>query len=599
MNLGRKLLWAQAPLGLAVALLGALAAWSLASLGDKADLILRENYRSVLAAQRMKEAIERLDSAALFLVAGEEARGQSQFTDNLPRFEAELRAAEGNITEPGEAEALSLLRGAWEDYQPRWGGLARLPPNERARHYFAAVEPVFLRIKLAADDILALNQAAMGTKSAGAQRAARELRTGAISTALLALLAGALASSWLTARLLRPLGVLRQVARRVQSGDLDVSADERGGDELADLARDFNQMAESLRRYRRSTQGELDRAQRAAQAAIESLPDPVLVFAPSGEVTLQNQAAAALSGALAAQALGGKLQELFGRITGHVLGGRGAYTPKGYEEALRAPSAEGERFFLPRATPLYDREGEVTGATVLLQDITRLRRVDELKDDLVSTVAHEFRTPLTSLHMAVHLCAEEAAGPLTASQQDLLFAAREDCERLRALVDEILDLARIQSGRLSVTTAPTPAAALLEASADAARGPCEEAGLSLRVVAPPGLGEVLADAERVKLVFSNLLSNARKHSPPGGSITLQAAPEEDGVRFEVYDEGPGIPQEQQAALFDKFYQAPGARSGVGLGLYLVKELIQAHQGRYGVESEPGRGSRFWFTLPRA
>src|SRR5262249_44792820 len=122
-----------------------------------------------------------------------------------------------------------------------------------------------------------------------------------------------------------------------------------------------------------------------------------------------------------------ELREVLERARAHVLSGKGSYVPRGYEEAVRVDLPEGARFFLPRASPVYGEESGISGATVILQDVTRLKRFDELKNDLVATVAHEFRTPLTSLRMAIHILAEQTVGPLTEKQADLIHAARQDC----------------------------------------------------------------------------------------------------------------------------------------------------------------------------
>jgi len=242
----------------------------------------------------------------------------------------------------------------------------------------------------------------------------------------------------------------------------------------------------------------------------------------------------------------------------------------------------------------------VSGAAVVLQDVTRLRRVDELKNDLVATVAHEFRTPLTSLRMAIHLCVEEAAGPVTEKQADLLQAARQDCERLQSIVDDLLDLSRIQAGRIDLVRRPLAPRDLLEDAAGAARDAAEGAGVTLAVHAEGVEAPVAADPERLALILSNLVSNALRHTPRGGAVTLSAAPAGQAVRFEVADTGEGIPREYLDRIFERYFRVPGRRAGgVGLGLYLVRELVQAHGGAVGVESTPGQGSRFWFTLPVA
>ncbi len=208
--------------------------------------------------------------------------------------------------------------------------------------------------------------------------------------------------------------------------------------------------------------------------------------------------------------------------------------------------------FLPRATPIYGEDGTVTGAAIVLQDITRLFRFDELKNDLVATVAHEFRTPLTSLRMALHLCTEEVVGPLTAKQADLLFAARDDCERLQVIVDELLNLSRIESGNIDLHRRQTTPGALVEAAVDVHRAAAETAGVTIRAELPPGLPEVFVDPDRLQLVFSNLLTNAIRFAPRDSEVIVRAsahaAEGEAGahraagsteVRFEVADSGPG------------------------------------------------------------
>ena len=138
----------------------------------------------------------------------------------------------------------------------------------------------------------------------------------------------------------------------------------------------------------------------------------------------------------------------------------------------------GDRYFLPRATPVYEDRGVIVGATVILQDVTRLRRFEELKNDVVATIAHEFRTPLTSLRMAVHLCTEQAAGPLTDKQSELLHAAREDCDRLQAMVDDLLDLSRIEAGRVEIYPLPTPVSALIRDAVEEAKSEAHTKGVS-------------------------------------------------------------------------------------------------------------------------
>jgi signal transduction histidine kinase len=282
----------------------------------------------------------------------------------------------------------------------------------------------------------------------------------------------------------------------------------------------------------------------------------------------------------------------------HVQSGKGAFMPRSLEESVAVPTRDGVRQLLPRANPVLGEEGGIVGLSLLLQDVTRLRRFDELKTDLVATVAHEFRTPLTSLHMAIHLCVEGSVGTLTPKQADLLFAARDDCQRLQAIVEDLLDLSRIQAGRIELQRRATSSASLIGRAIDEHRDLAREAHVALDTGAPTIDRLVSADPDRVHLVLTNLLQNAIRHTPANGQVEVRAAPEPDGVRFEVRDSGPGIPAEYIPRLFERFYRVPGATSGgAGLGLYICKEIVEAHGGRIGVESDPGHGAIFWFNLP--
>jgi NtrC-family two-component system sensor histidine kinase KinB len=546
-SLRGKLLWALAPLALVLIALGTISVRGMTSLGEGAELILKDNYRSVLAAQRMKDALERID------------RGLAE-----PRlFESELLTQEQNITEPGEAEATRELRAAWEKYKT-------YPQSA-----------VYDQVRAAADRVLLLNQDAMVLKSERARRAAQHTTALMIFATLIAFFIGLAASGALTTRLLRPLGVLSQAVRRLGEGDLQARAKVQAEDEIGSLAREFNTMAEHLAEYRRSSLGDLIQAQQAAQATIDSLPDPVLVLDRAGGVLNLNTAAEELfKGGL--EGAPPEVRAVIEKVRAHVMAGKGSYVPKGFEEAVVAPGA---RQLLPRAAPLAADSG---GLTIVLQDVTRLMRFDELKNDLVATVAHELRTPLTSLRMAVHLCLEEAAGPLTEKQAELLHAAREDCERLQTIVDDLLDLSRMQSGRVEVSPVALSPKALVEAAA-------AETSAIVTVVEP--ILPVLADPERISLVLHNLLQNAARYSE---HVELRVEPEGTRVRFSVLDRGPGVPEEYRERIFDKFFRIPGAKGeGIGLGLYISREIVQAHGGEIGVDDAPGGGSRFWFTLPTA
>lgn len=600
MSVRSKLMIASVPLALALALVVVVSVVGIDALGAVSNRILQDNYRSVIAAQRMKESIERLDSAALFHVLGATDKADVLVAAHRTAFESELDVQEHNITEPGEDAVTARLRAAWIDYFDHHQELSRAPTAET---YFTELEPRFLAVKAAADEVLAINQDAMMRKSDAARQTADDTDTVVTWSSLAALVLGLLASARLAWRVLRPLENLSLVARRLAEGDLSARASVLGKDEIAAVAAEFNEMAARLEAFRKSSLGELLQAQLAAQATIDSIPDPVVVFATGGRVLSYNESAKTdLRLAVAEDSplatVEPMLRAALERARDHVLSGKGPYMPRGFEDAVAVASSDGQHWYLPRAAPLYDERGGVTGATLIVQDITRLRRFDELRDNVIATVAHEFRTPLTSLRMAIHLCVEGAAGDLTEKQLDLLGAAREDCERLQVIVDDLLDLARFQAGKVELDREPLAPESLVEQTLTDFRQEAQRQRVTLEPRVTPSLDDVLVDRSRILLVLANIVSNALRHSPPGGTVTLRVEPAPDCVRFTVEDEGPGVPEEYRSRIFDRFFRVPqDLASGAGLGLSISREIVETHGGRIGVTGAPGHGSAFWFTLP--
>jgi len=498
------------------------------------------------------------------------------------------------------------LRGAWVAYQAA-GERFLDAPGAGGPEYFARMEPVFLRRARGAERVLQINQDAMAQRDAVSQVAVRSTRQLLSGVAVGALVLGLLGSAWFTRRLWRPLESLILAAHRIGEGDLDMRAAVVGDDEVSALAVEFNRMAENLSVYRKSAAGQMLQAQRASQAAIDSIPYPVLVLSAQRGLLAVNEAGRSLlavemggAGGDPLARVGDEVRRAVETVRDHVLGGRGPYVPRGFEEAVRMPATPQDRWLLPRAKAVFGDDGGVVGVTVVLQDVTRLRRFDELKNDLVATVAHEFRTPLTSLHMAIHLCLEERAGPVTEKQLDLLHAARQDCERLQGITDDILDLARLQAGKTGTERQPEDPRLIAREAVDAHRGLAHEAGIELACEIAEPLPDVACDREAIQRVLTNLVTNALRHTARGGSVRVVARPQPGAVRFEVADSGEGIAPEHQERIFERFYRVPGGqRSGAGLGLAIAREVVQRHGGAIGVESTVGSGSTFWFMLPEA
>jgi NtrC-family two-component system sensor histidine kinase KinB len=224
-----------------------------------------------------------------------------------------------------------------------------------------------------------------------------------------------------------------------------------------------------------------------------------------------------------------------------------------------------------------------------------------LKSEFVMTASHELRTPLTSIGMSVAMLKETAAAKLNDQERELLDVCNEEVSRLKALVNDLLDLSKIEAGKLELFLEPIAPSFLSQQAAAMMRNQYESKGINLMVEVPAELPEVQADPNKIVWVLVNLLANAVRYTSAGGHIWLRGERLGDMIQFSVKDDGPGVPQEMQSRIFDKFVRLDQgeATSGSGLGLAISKEIIRAHRGVIWLESEPGQGSNFIFTLPMA
>jgi PAS domain S-box-containing protein len=605
MTLRQRLLVTLAPLLLLVVLMGGAGAILLDRVSERIKAILRENYDSVLAMVGLNEAVERIDSSFTLALLGDEPKARQMYRKNWPLYQMHFEVEKNNITIlPEEQELVDHLEDLTRRYRADgdrfYGG--KLSPARRQRLYFDKHEGLlkqFSRIKLVVEKIRDLNQQNMEDSRAAARRTA-DVSAGAFAAAgaAAALLTALL--SWRTARsILQPIERVTKAAIAIGGGNLDQVVPVSGRDELATLAEAFNLMARQLRDFRRGQVAQLLRAQRTSQAAIDSFPDPILVIDPEGRMEMANPAALAVLGVPSQpgspwqppESLAGPLRE--------ALHQQRPFLTQAFDQVVSLRSRGEERAYLPQVLPIRDPYGGILGATVVLHDVTRFRLLDQIKSDLVATVSHELKTPLTSVRLVLHLLLEETVGPLTPKQSELLIDARDNAERLLNMIEHLLALARLERGRETLAARPERPEALLQAAADTARARADSAHVELVVEAPPALPDVAADPVRLGHALGNLLDNALTYTAPGGRVTLSASAGDGTVRLSVADTGSGIPPEHLPRVFERFFRVPGQSKGqgTGLGLAIVREIILAHHGSVSCESQPGQGTVFHLTLP--
>jgi len=608
LTLRHRILLTLLPLLLLLAVVGSAGVVLLSRLGNSVSSILRENYDSVRAMEQLDEALERIDSSFQFALSDQRDEALQLYDHNWPVYRKNLEKEQSNITLPGERELVDQLQKLTGEYEHAGQVFHDTDPADPAlrRQYYdpAGLQDQFKAIKNASGEIRQINQANMEQASRDARRlAGRSLVWFGIGSAVAVVLA--MLAAWHTVRtVLRPVRAVTEAAVGISAGNLHQVVPYLSRDELGELSQAFNSMARGLREFRESQSARLLRIQQTTQATVDSFPDPVIVIDTEGRVEIANPAAGRLLGVQtrrsgAADPAHWQPPPSLQKPLADALQGQHDYSPDGFEQAIHFNSQGRELTLLPRILNIRNSDGDTLGAAVVLQDVTRLRLLDEAKSNLVATASHELKTPLTSLRLAVHLLLEETIGPLNPKQLELLIDARDNCERLLAVVNNLLDLARLEQRDQQVILQPERPESLLRTAADTIRSRADDQGVELVVDVPPGLPAIAVDAARLGSALQNLLDNALTYTSRGGRITLKGEEEEQFVILSIADTGVGIPAEHLPHLFDRFFRVPGQSrgQGTGLGLSIVQETVVAQGGTITCESAPGQGTVFRLTFP--
>jgi two-component system, NtrC family, sensor histidine kinase KinB len=555
----------------------------------QSDLVA--DYQAALGCQDMRTTATLMSTSASI---ADPIAARRSLDGRRAAFTRELLAQSGKSAGKPREQLVDELDAAFQDFSARCERMISgggTPSLDEARANEDSLYRVLNTLdRLSADDYAASKETSIRAEDL-VSTAVRVL-----SVAIGAAVALSLVIAWLVATsLLRPIKVLTASATALGEGNLDTKVPELSRDELGSLGRSFNTMAARLRVYRDATLDRVLRTQRTMEATLTSAPDPLFVVSRDGSLEVRNPAAEVLS---RLPEFAGGLPAALADPLGSVLATDEHYLPTDYGKVVTFRVGREDRHYLPRILAIGDKLTEFKGAAVILQDVTKFRLLDDAKTNLVGTVSHELKTPLTGLRMAVYLLLEKTLGPLEPAQREMLESARDDADRLLRILASLLDLTRLEAGASALELRPISVRELLRTIADEARSFISAADQKLIVREEAGLGDVNVDASRLRHVFINLLSNASKYSPAGGTVTLGAAPAPLGfVRFSVRDEGGGIPPDALPHLFDRFYRVPGqSKPGAGIGLAIAREIVVAHGGSIACSSAPGDGTEFHFMV---
>ena len=586
------------------------------TLKNSIDNILKSNYESVVYAQNMVIAIERQDSAELAMMFENSTEDPLKlFKDYEANFEMWLEKATNNITEKGEDLVIANINSLYKEYLDKFNEFETLLKNNKSNEkasrdfYYNEIFPLFESIKNECRNLLNINQDKMVVlKNESAVIANRATLINA-SISILTIAISLIFIIYLLNKIIRSLTNLNSKIKEIAKGDYSQKLIVSGSDEIAALSEEFNIMAAKLLAYDLLNINQLMKEKQKVEAIVESISDGVIVTGAVNRVLLINKAAEKIFNISEEEFLKKDLiyaiknPDLFNLIDS-VRKDQVKILTKDYMD-LTIKHKNNVNYYRVIAKPITNISGESIGVVTLFQDITKFKEVDDLKSEFVASVSHELRTPIASVLMAAELLNKEIPGKTNTKQKEIISIIMEDGNRLKNLINDILDLSKLESGKVVLNFKNYTPKEIIDYVLKILEIKLREENVKIKVEIDKNVPMVKADLSKITQVFTNLIENGINYRALNKAIIieLRAKLSNDKVLFYIKDNGRGIPEEDQKKIFDKFIRVEEGENieskGSGLGLAISKSIIKSHGGDLWVESSKGKGSTFYFTLDAA
>jgi signal transduction histidine kinase len=400
--------------------------------------------------------------------------------------------------------------------------------------------------------------------------------------------------------IIAPLRKVANSAERIGKGDLQARIEWRSSDDLGRIATEVNRMAVRLRDLRETESGRRQMEHQLSDAVLRSIFEPVIVTDAKGQLLKLNQAAVELLGEVASDRMalantpGG--DKIIQAVRDAVSMQR-AVANEGEAALLPMRIGEARRSYRLRTTPMRDEDGKLLGAVTVLEDVTQVQEVDRFKTRFIAIASQKLRDPLQRIRQGLYTLSKGFAGELRPLQADVLQGAEEEAEELNNLMADLIEVAELDTGHRQLKIERLRPIDILQDAHDRWIDEARAKQIEFEVSAFSDLSHVSADRRALRSILDNLISNAIRHTPSRGNILLRAEEIKDRVQFFVRDSGRGIEAERLSTIFGRFNTSGGSSDGSGLGLALVRRLVEALGGQVSVESRLGAGTTFNFTIP--
>jgi len=590
-------------------LLGGLGVFYMHRISSASEKIMQDNYRSLEITKAMLGNVEQMkDLQEIWFFYKDSIAVAVRLQDETGLFEANLSEEEHNITENGEQQAVDKITGLLADLKVTTG-IITTDTVLNQNLFYAQVEPLYQQLRTSIQQVSEINLNAIKRK----YDAARKISTQAIMymsfiASLFILITLSFALNF--PALANPIRELTESIKEIANKNYQQRLDYHSNDEFGELAGAFNAMAEKLQEYENSNITQLLAEKNRIETIIRSMNDPVIGLDENFTVLFANPAALSFFGFLQQDLIEKSIKELApkNKLIGTILSdlsGDSQVRKKHENELIRIQQDEKELFYSREYIEVFSSPVNTTGEilighVIILKNVTSFKELDAAKTRFLATISHELKTPIATIRMSIKLLENLRVGKLNKEQTELVDDIRTETDRLSRITSELLNLTQIETGNIQLLLKMTDISELVHKACDMMKLQADAKGI--RIIAEPieKMPSVHIDTDKTLWVLLNLISNAIQHSMDNSEVIIRLSSLGFFVKVEVEDHGEGIPAEYHDKIFQRYFKTPGSKeTGTGLGLAISKEFITAQGGKIWVESEPAKGSRFFFTLPVA
>ena len=593
-----------------IGIVGICSVMNLYNLKNSIDGLMTDNYKSINASNNMAEALEKQDLVIISSIYANNQKAIDEFYKESDEFFKWYNIEANNITESGERDLVNQLGKQYLEYVKRFSQLQITRSNydlkQAIDYYNKEVIQATTDIRKTLNDLIKLNESSMLVSKDKVTNYAEDSMYIVLALSVFAVISGFVFSRYYINKTLKPISLLTNTIKRVKEGDLNQEAPVISQDEIGIMAQEFNKMTKRLYEFERSTLGKIIQERNKTLAIVKSSSTPLIVLDTNYKILLLNDAFENFFAIEEKEVINRHFLEavrdgeIFDYITTACKDINELNQHK--EKIIKIKNKDENYYFNVVVTPVSDSVNalKISGVVVLFQDVTGLKELENMKTEFVSTVSHEFKTPLTSLMIGTSMLKDEGLGELNDKQKEIIDTINDDLNKLLSLVNDLLRLSKIEHDKSIFSMNYCNVKTIIQNSVKEFLNQAESKKIDLYYDIDKDLPQIYGDAEKLTWVINNLISNALRYTEQGDEIFIRSYKSDRKIYIYVKDSGIGIPEEYLDKVFEKFIQiksSDGESKGTGLGLAIAKQIIEIHNGEIWCESVLGEGSEFNISLP--